>query len=465
MDAQVRPASIELVGITKEYRLYHRSVDRLVELFAPNGRVRHDTIRALSDVTLSVGAGERVGILGANGSGKSTLLKVISQVLTPTAGEVRVAGRVSALLELGIGFAGELTGRENIIQYGILQGLTRDDIASRCEEIIGFSEIAEYIDQPIRTYSSGMVLRLAFACAVFTDPDVLIIDEALSVGDSYFQAKCLHKIRSMLDRGITFLYVSHSADSVRSLCTRGVLMERGRVVLDGASIDVAREYERRAFIRASRYQGASAPDGEALTETKPGEASAGHLLDVVSDDATPSEREFARRVAAMRSGNGTVRITNIEVLDAEGGQTDVVAHGEPLTVRVSYRVMSVPAAHTSIGVGICDRLGNQLVHMNTLDKGIDLAGTTPGVRGSVVFQLVNLFCPGDFAVIVGCSTVSRHPVNPSIWLVDELHDYCVGGAAFTVPASSAQASLWGAVALPYEVEFGAVLPNEVKFAE
>lgn len=452
MDAHVRPASIELVGITKEYRLYHRSVDRLVELLAPNGRVRHDTIHALSDVTLSVGAGERVGILGANGSGKSTLLKVISQVLTPTAGEVRVTGRVSALLELGIGFAGELTGRENIIQYGILQGLTRNDIASRCEEIIGFSEIEEYIDQPIRTYSSGMVLRLAFACAVFTDPDVLIIDEALSVGDSYFQAKCLHKIRSMLDRGITFLYVSHSADSVRSLCTRGVLMEKGRVVLDGASIDVAREYERRAFIRASRYQGESALNGEALTAAKPEEADVHSVLNVVSDNATPSEREFARRVAAMRSGNGTVRITNVEVLNAEGSPTEVVAHGEPLNIRVSYRVTAVPGLHTSIGVGICDRLGNQLVHLNTLDKRIDLAGTTPGAHGSILFRLSNSFCPGDFGVIVGCSTMKRHPMTERIWLGDKVYDYCVGGANFTVPASSAKTSLWGAVALPYEAE-------------
>ena len=383
MDAHVRPASIELVGITKEYRLYHRSVDRLVELLVPNGRVRHDTIRALSDVTLSVGAGERVGILGANGSGKSTLLKVISRVLTPTAGEVRVTGRVSALLELGIGFAGELTGRENIIQYGILQGLTRNEIASRCEEIISFSEIEGYIEQPIRTYSSGMVLRLAFACAVFTDPDVLIIDEALSVGDSYFQAKCLHKIRSMLDRGITFLYVSHSADSVRSLCTRGVLMEKGRVVLDGASIDVARDYERRAFIRASRYQGVSAPDGEALRAAKPEGGAVAPVLNVLSDDATPSEREFARRVAAMRSGNGTVRITNVEVLNAEGSATEVVPHGEPLNIRVSYRVSAEPGLHTSIGVGICDRLGNQIVHLNSLDKRINLAGSTPGARGSI----------------------------------------------------------------------------------
>lgn len=435
------PGGIALSGVSKHYRLYARPMDRLADLLLPRARPRGQMLRALDDVTLSIRHGERVGILGQNGSGKSTLLKVVSQVLTPSAGEVTVTGRVSALLELGIGFAGELPGRENILQYGILQGLTRDEVAARYDDIVAFAELGEFIEQPIRTYSTGMVLRLAFACAVFTDPDILIIDEALSVGDSYFQAKCLHKIRAMLDRGITFLYVSHSADSVRSLCDRGLLMEAGRAVLDGPADEVARDYERRAFLRASRYQRAAdlpVPTTAPEVEAEPG--------------ATPAERIFAQRVAAMRSGNGWVRLTHIEVAGEAGVATDSLAQGEAMEIRVSYRVAVTPDPDTGISASITDRLGNQLAHFNSLDKGIDLGGAQPGTRGSVVFRLRNSFCPGEFGVIAGCAAMKRHPTTPAFWLSDGLHDYCIGGATFNVPVHSATASMWGAVAIPYAAE-------------
>ncbi len=433
--------SILLVGVSKHYRLYARPTEQLAELLLPRGTTRAETVRALDEVTLSIRRGERVGILGQNGSGKSTLLKVISQVLTPSAGQVWVTGRVSALLELGIGFAGELSGRENVLQYGILQGLTREQVAERYDDIVGFAELGEFIEQPIRTYSSGMVLRLAFACAVFSDPDVLIIDEALSVGDSYFQAKCLHKIRSMLECGITFLYVTHSPDSVRSLCERGVLMEAGRAVLDGPADEVAREYERRAFLRANRYQiSAPAPVPYALAPVE------------AAPDASPAEQAFARRVAAMRSGSGRVRLTNLEVVGQAGIATDSLAHGEAMEIRLGYHVAVMPDAETGLSASITDRLGNQLAHFNSLDKGIDLGGAAPGTRGSVSFRLHNSFCPGDFGVIAGCAAMKRHPTTPTFWVTDDLYDYCIGGATFTVPASTATASMWGTIALPYAAE-------------
>ena len=440
-DPAALPGSIRLSGISKHYSLYARPLDRLLELLMPRRGPRGEIVRALDNVSLSIGRGERVGILGQNGSGKSTLLKVISQVLTPSAGEVQVTGRVSALLELGIGFAGELPGRENVLQYGILQGLTREEIAARYDEIVTFAELGDFIEQPIRTYSSGMVLRLAFACAVFTDPDVLIIDEALSVGDSYFQAKCLHKIRTMLERGITFLYVSHSADSVRSLCQRGILMEGGHAVLDGPADDVAREYERRAFMRASRYQGdtkSPLPDAVVTVDAEP--------------DASPAELAFARRIAAMRSGSGRVRLTNVEVVGQAGIATDSLAHGEAMEICLSYHVTDTPQAQTAITSSITDRLGNQLAHFNSLDKGIDLGGKAPGTRGTVAFRLENRFCPGDFGVIAGCGAHARHPTTPAFWVSTDVYDYCVGGAAFTVPASTATASMWGVIAIPYTAE-------------
>jgi lipopolysaccharide transport system ATP-binding protein len=440
------PGGIALSGVSKHYQLYARPLDRLIELLRPDGAPRHTTVRALDEVTLSIRRGERVGILGQNGSGKSTLLKIISQVLTPSAGEVRVAGRVSALLELGIGFSGELSGSENILQYGILQGMSRDEIAARHDEIVGFAELGEFIDQPIRTYSSGMGLRLAFSCAVFTEPDVLIIDEALSVGDSYFQAKCLHKIRAMLSHDLTFLYVSHSPDSVRTLCERGLLLEHGRMVLDGDSESVAREYERRAFVRSSRYQkgNENRADPSAPVEAAP--------------DATPGERAFATRVAGLRSGSGRIRLTAIDVAAIPGGDSEMIGHGAEFAIRIGYRVHEQPAADTGISASICDRLGNQIAHFNSLDKGIDLAGEAPGALGQVVFRLRNALCPNDFSVIAGVAAMQRHPTTPQFWVTDDLYDYCIGGCTFSVPASSAPASLWGVVALPYDAERSRVVP-------
>lgn len=236
LEAQPQPlagkstaAAIAVHDIGKMYRLYDRPEDRLKEqLLGRFGRNYGREFWALRDISFEVQRGETVGIVGRNGSGKSTLLQIVAQTLTPTTGEVFVAGRVAALLELGSGFNPEFTGRENVFLNGSILGIAPEDMEARYEDIVAFADIGEFISQPVKTYSSGMIMRLAFAVQAHVSADILIVDEALSVGDVYFQHKCMRRIKELVDRGLTLLFVSHSSDTVKRFCARGLWLERGQ---------------------------------------------------------------------------------------------------------------------------------------------------------------------------------------------------------------------------------------------
>lgn len=236
--------AIYLDRVTVAYRAPHERIGTLKEYIIRwfQRRVKYQHFMALNNVSLKVNKGEIVGIIGHNGAGKSTLLKLISRVLTPTCGRVWVRGKVAPLLELGAGFHPELTGRENIYLNGSILGLTRRDIDKRIQGIIDFSELHEFIDAPIRTYSSGMMARLGFAVATDTDPDVLILDEIMGVGDEAFQRKSETRIRSFFEKGITILLVSHNMDQVEKLCTRAVWLDHGKVEEEGIPEKVVERY-------------------------------------------------------------------------------------------------------------------------------------------------------------------------------------------------------------------------------
>jgi len=225
--------AVRTESLSKKYRLFASRGDRLKEALHPWRRTYHREFWALRDVSLEIPRGTTVGILGLNGSGKSTLLQIISSVLQPTAGTVHVDGRVAALLELGAGFNPDLTGRENVVLNGTIMGLTRDQIRDRMGSIEDFADIGEFFDQPMRTCSSGMFMRVAFATAIHVDPDVLIIDEALSVGDAKFQEKCFRRFRTFQDAGKTILFVTHDRSAVPRLCNMGVLLHQGQLVATG----------------------------------------------------------------------------------------------------------------------------------------------------------------------------------------------------------------------------------------
>lgn len=235
--------TIEIKSLIKEYKMYNGRKDRILEIIFPKIQ-KHTSFKAVNSIDLTVKKGEVLGILGENGAGKSTLLKMITGVVTPTSGEIKVNGKISSLLELGAAFNAELTGEENIYQHGEVMGLTLEEIEEKKQEIIDFADIGEHLYQPVKTYSSGMFARLAFACAINVNPDILIVDEVLSVGDMAFQEKSITKMKEIRKKGTTILFVSHSLSAVRNFCTRAIWMREGKIVLNGKTSFVTEEYKK-----------------------------------------------------------------------------------------------------------------------------------------------------------------------------------------------------------------------------
>jgi lipopolysaccharide transport system ATP-binding protein len=235
---------IRLEGVALRYRIPRERIFSLKEyaIRRVQRRLLYDDFTALQDVSLTVASGERIGVIGPNGAGKSTLFRVISRVLPPSEGRVVVAGRISPILELGLGFHGELTGRENVMLQGALLGFSRAETRRRLERIVEWAELQDFIDAPVRTFSTGMAARLAFAVATDVDPAILLVDEVLAVGDEKFQRKCKERMESLRDRGKTFMLVSHSAQQIRSNCDRAIWLHHGRLIRDGRAAEVSDAY-------------------------------------------------------------------------------------------------------------------------------------------------------------------------------------------------------------------------------
>ncbi|WP_046216450.1 ABC transporter ATP-binding protein [Paenibacillus wulumuqiensis] len=234
---------IEVRNVIKTYKLYDKPIDRLKESLSLSNKKYHQTFNALDGLNLNIFPGEAVGFLGRNGSGKSTLLKLITGILTPTHGEIITNGRISAILELGAGFNPEYTGRENIYLNGLMLGISREEMNLKIESIIEFADIGSFIEQPVKLYSSGMFARLAFAVSINVDPDILIVDEALAVGDSRFQTKCIEKMKELKQKGVTILFVSHATEQVKRFCNKAVWIKEGKIEAVGESSEVVDIYE------------------------------------------------------------------------------------------------------------------------------------------------------------------------------------------------------------------------------
>lgn len=233
---------ITVENVSKVYPLYDKTIDRLKETLSITKKSYHRDFYALNDVSFNIGAGETIGIIGTNGSGKSTILKIITGVLTPTEGNVTVNGKISALLELGAGFNMDYTGMENLYMNGTMMGYSKEEMEEKIPAILDFADIGEFVHQPVKTYSSGMFVRLAFALAINVEPEILIVDEALAVGDAFFQAKCFSKLEEIRNAGTTILFVSHDIVSVKQLCKRAIWIEKGLVRMDGDSNEVCEQY-------------------------------------------------------------------------------------------------------------------------------------------------------------------------------------------------------------------------------
>ena len=242
---------IKAENLSKVYKIYDKNIDRLKEVFNPFKKRYGRDFYALRDVSFEIRRGENLGLVGKNGAGKSTLLKIITGVLTPSGGTLQVKGKIASLLELGAGFNPEMSGVENIYMTGLLMGYSREQMDAKVNDIISFADIGDFINQPVKAYSSGMFARLAFAVNAFVEPDILIVDEALSVGDAFFQSKCMDKMRSMIDGGVTVIFVSHDLLAVKNLCNRAFLVEAGQIKMDAPANEVIDAYTNSILIHAT----------------------------------------------------------------------------------------------------------------------------------------------------------------------------------------------------------------------
>lgn len=297
--------AISVMNISKQYRLYNSPMDRLKEAMSPIRRKYHHHFHALHDVSFEVKKGETVGIIGKNGSGKSTLLKIITGVLTPTSGSVQVNGRISALLELGAGFNPELTGIENVYFNGTLMGIGREEMDSRLDEILAFADIGEFVHQPVKTYSSGMFVRLAFAISVCVNPEILIVDEALSVGDMAFQQKCLDRLNTLKEKGVTIILVTHDIMLTRNYCENVVYLQNGTVALL-ADAETAGE----AYIRDTKAE---------------------------MHNVALSTKKTSELNTSVRFGSGDGEITAVEAVALDSGLS-VCAESDTLVIRICARI-------------------------------------------------------------------------------------------------------------------------------
>ena len=379
--------ALRVEGVAKQYRIYERPSDRLVESLT-RGRVRrHREFWALSEVSFEVERGATVGIVGPNGSGKSTLLQIVTGTLEPTHGGVWVEGRVAALLELGAGFNPEFTGVENVYMNTALLGWSRRETARRLPDIERFAEIGDFIHQPVKTYSSGMFVRLAFAVAVNTDPEILVIDEALSVGDTIFQHRCIRRVREMQAAGATVLFVSHEPTLVRALCSRAIFLNAGRVVADGTPADVLNRYQRLVMAREEAYDEAehAAAETAAADEHAADPVTDENSVDRATGESAADRNSTTPRAAktraplryAYRHGNRDAEIVAAELFDARGEPAELVESGDAVVLRV--RVLFHRDAERPVcGFMIRNRHGINVYGTNTEQRGLALGPRRAG---------------------------------------------------------------------------------------
>jgi ABC-type polysaccharide/polyol phosphate transport system ATPase subunit len=387
---------IEADALSKEYLLYNQPQDRLKELLWGGRRPFHRRFKALQGVSFRIPRGSAVGVVGRNGSGKSTLLQLIAGTLSPTSGSVQVRGKVSALLELGSGFNPDFTGRENVYLYGSLMQLTRAEVQGRLDEVLAFADIGDFVDQPIKTYSSGMHVRLAFAAAIHIDPDVLLIDEALAVGDAAFQLKCFDKIREFRRKGKTIVFVSHDINGVNEFCDRVLVLSGGELVFDGLPKDAVHIY------KAILFGGAKSPTPVNATVEPPPRPDPGQPPPARPplEDTPP----LALNRHEYRFGSRDAEIFDIRLLGEDDAGQNVFVTKEETTVVFKVK------AHRTIkepvyGLRFRNKHGVQVYGKNSIHQRFTCPPLLKGATQEVRFRQRLHLMAGDYFLSVGVSEV------------------------------------------------------------
>lgn len=432
---------ISVQNVTKAYKLYNSPLDRLKEAVDPFGRCYHHEFSALKNISFEIKKGESVGIIGKNGSGKSTLLKLITGIISPTNGKVLVKGKISALLELGTGFNPELTGIENIYFNGMLMGYSREEIDYKLDEILAFADIGEFVKQPIKSYSSGMFVRLAFAVATNINPDILIIDEALSVGDIFFQQKCFSKMKKILESGVTVLFVSHDMNALQNICNRAILLRKGLKVVDSNPIECVSAYYLPDEI-GDEYKmrdSDTVGSGSRLATTI-------SRIDVKVNSVACS--------SSNQQGDKLLEISAVEFINCTGLEFDV-EEGDYIVIRVLIKANQF-IVKPNVGFSLFDRMNNLLFCTSAYQMNYVISPMKPRDEEIVTFKIKMEVRSGQYTFAIGCS--SMDPSNQSIAHVH--HRWLDLGPINVVTSKHGRPSINGMVHLPSEVG-DAIISEEV----
>lgn len=432
--------AITLQGISKQYKLYSRPQDRVKEMLSFGRTKLSQDFWALKDVDLEVESGVTLGILGRNGAGKSTLLKIIAGVLQPTGGTMEINGRLAALLQLGAGFNAEFTGRENILLNGLILGIEREEMLERFEEIAAFADLGEFMDQPVKTYSSGMRARLGFAVAVNVDPDILIVDETLSVGDAVFKQMGMQKMRDLRDSGTTILFVTHSLGMIKNFCSEAVLLHQGELIAAGGTSETLDRYQ--ALLSSVEAQKGS------------GEQSAGEQINYTVDEESIEEDEepegpsfkenpeLNTRRASLRHGTGEARIASLEVLDENGRPADTISSETTITVRAHLHYLE-EIRGSALSITLRNKAGLDVFTTSTAKEKTPLQKRGADEKVIVDFIFDVPLQPGPYSVTASIS----HPKSKNVYL-----DWVDVAAVFTIMRPDNRRQIQGLVHLPTEVE-------------
>ena len=369
--------AIEVDNVQKIYKLYDKPSDRMKEAFGFGKKTKHKLHYALKGVDMKIYQGETVGIIGTNGSGKSTILKIITGVLNPTSGRVLVNGRISALLELGAGFNMEYNGIENVYLNGTMMGFSEKEIEAKLPEILSFADIGDYVYQPVKTYSSGMFVRLAFAVAINIEPEILIVDEALSVGDVFFQAKCYHKFEEFKKMGKTIVFVSHDLSSISKYCDRVYLLNQGNILGEGSPKAMIDTYKR---VLVGQYDGPESVGEEtaSLLDDEDLQRAAAQKADEKGTDASQASMEAkGQNPNALEYGTKQAQIEEFYITDDRGVPTNAILKGSMFTIHMRVRFMDhIPAPIFAFSVK--NVIGVEITGTNTMIEKAFLDSVEPG---------------------------------------------------------------------------------------
>ena len=397
--------AISVNDVSKMYKLYDNPMDRLKESLGLSRKKKYKEHYALNHVSFQVHKGETVGIIGTNGSGKSTILEIITGVLSPTGGEVSVNGRISALLELGAGFNGEYSGLENVYLNGSMIGFSREEIDAKLQSILDFADIGEFIHQPVKTYSSGMFVRLAFAVAINIDPEILIVDEALSVGDVFFQAKCYRKFEEFKEMGKTILFVSHDLSSIGKYCDRVVLLNKGEKLAEGGAKEMVNLYRR---VLVNQYDDADLEEGAENAEA----GQDGQLTDGTAGENV-SKKEHAGGGRAMKDslnlnpkvleyGSKLGEIVDFAIRDDTGMITNVIEKGKEFSVQMKVRFQA-DVNDPIFAFTLKDLKGTEITGTNTMYEHTPVKPQKAGDVREITFKQIMPLEAGEYMLCLGCT--------------------------------------------------------------